>query len=536
MQLPQVSVPPIRPPGLEADVAKALSADPHSEIVQVPVVAGNNLVPTIVDSRTTTRPVVVERDFFPNNLHIKLRIVLGQDGKTYSVRSDAGNDYVLAVGSNALDHIIREEGQEAGVLLRKSEIQEICNLLRSKAESKSITTEVFHRVARIDGGIEVDVGDSKHTRIRVRAGQVEIVDAGSTVLFYRPRTSRPMAMPATHGNLGLLNKYLNLHPTTIVLYIAWITYTLAHAKVPTTKFVILVARGGQGSGKSALSALSKMLIDPSVVGVQMLPGNGRDLALDAQNAHVLCYDNVRGFRHEIADMLCILATGGALTTRQLYTDAEQQVHFMHGAVILNGIPSFIDQPDLAQRCLCIDLLPLPEANRKSDAQLSRELQADLPEIQRGLFDLIAQIMIHLPTATVTNPERMLDFVHWLAAMEQAQGVPAGTYQAGYSEALNQGQLDSLQDDVLAAAVVDFATVKFGGDWSGTPTELLAELNLRASKGTLRSREWPQNPISLSKKLIPLQASLLTQGIRVELRRGRERSITITNSGAQDDKY
>ena len=79
-------------------------------------------------------------------------------------------------------------------------------------------------------------------------------------------------------------------------------------------------------------------------------------------------------------------------------------------------------------------------------------------------------------------------------------------------------------------------VNFSGEWSGTPTQLLAELNLRVTKGTMRSRDWPQNPISLSKKLIPLQASLLTQGIRVELRRGKERSITITNIEAQNAKF
>ena len=61
------------------------------------------------------------------------------------------------------------------------------------------------------------------------------------------------------------------------------------------------------------------------------------------------------------------------------------------------------------------------------------LEADLPVIQRGLFDLIAQIMAHLPSVEVTNPQRMIDFVRWLAALEMVDGTPAGIYQDVYAE-------------------------------------------------------------------------------------------------------
>jgi hypothetical protein len=119
-------------------------------------------------------------------------------------------------------------------------------------------------------------------------------------------------------------------------------------------------------------------------------------------------------------------------------------------------------------------------------------------------------------------------------MEKVAGAPAGIYQDVYASALQQGQLDSLLDNSLAAAIVEFADTETSGAWSGTPSELLGKLNGRAPKGTLRSREWPQNPIALSKRLRPLQASLLSQGIRVELHRGKHRTVAITKSGAKHD--
>lgn len=229
----------------------------------------------------------------------------------------------------------------------------------------------------------------------------------------------------------------------------------------------------------------------------------------------------------MADTLCVAATGGAASSRQLYTDADQHIQYLHVALVLNGIHHFIGQSDLAQRCLPIHLLALSENDRKSETQLIKDLQADMPAIFRGLLNLIADILKHLPTAKITNPERMIDFVHWLAAMEKVFGAPAGAFQSVYSEILREGQLDSLLDNPLASAVIEFAHEHIDDRWSGMPAKLLTELNGLVSTGTQRSKYWPQNASSLSKRLMSLEAGLLSQGIRVERTRGKHRQITIT---------
>jgi len=330
-----------------------------------------------------------------------------------------------------------------------------------------------------------------------------------------------------NGNLKLLNNYLNLHHTDIVLLIAWISYTLAHAKVSTTNFLFLVLQGDQGSGKSTLSRIVQALIDPCIVGVQTFPTAIKDLAIACQNAHLLCYDNLRTIKPTIADMLSIASTGGALASRQLFTNDVQHVLWLHGAIVLNGIYSFIDQPDLAQRCLPIHLLSIDESKRQSESELMRQFQADLPVIFRGLLDLVANIQAQLPKAEVVHPERMIDYVQWLAAMEIVDGVPAGVYQAEYSHALKQSMLDSLLENPLAAAVIAFIEDHPETQWSGTPAELFQDLSYLVGGRSRFSTEWPQNPIALSKRLVALQAGLRRQGIDVKLTRGKERRITIT---------
>lgn len=467
-------------------------------------------------------------DPLPYNLHHKISLVRTPSGKTYAAIREHGNRVAVAIRSKRLNAIIGERARSKGVALKRVDIADLNDALEAYAEQYGEVAEVWLRVAPIEGGIEIDLGDDAHTRARITSGGVKIVESGSDVIFYRTATSKPMAMPGLIGDLTLLNKYLNMSFQDMALMKAWISYTLAHPKIASSKYPILVLQGNEGSGKTSLCKnIIIRLIDPSTIGVQVFPHNAKDLAIASQNAHVLCFDNLRGFKANMADMLCIAATGGTITSRQLYTDADQQAIPLHVALVLNGIHSFIDTPDLSQRCLPIHLIAMEKAKRKSEDDLASELEADLPAIMCGLFELIASILNHLPDVEITHPERMIDFVTWLAAMEKANGVPSGVYQIEYSNTLQQGQLDTLMDNSLAASIVEFSDRYIDESWSGTPAMLLTKLTGLVSVGTQRSADFPQNPIALSKRLGGLQAGLLSQGIRVELTRGKHRTITIS---------
>nr|WP_315214320.1 hypothetical protein [uncultured Duganella sp.] len=402
--------------------------------------------------------------------------------------------------------------------------------LRQDAEEAGRSYQTYHRVAPVEGGIEIDLGDDAHTRVRVDHGGVRLMTRGSEILFRRYKHSKQMVMPVPpgQGDFNVIDKYLeNLHPESRMLLKAWMTYTLAKPKVATSKFVILQLLGGQGSGKSMLTKLIKRLLDPAVTDVQTMPSNERDLGIAVQQAHVVCFDNLRDISKLMSDRLCTVATGGSQTGRQLFTNDEQNVIEMHGALVLNGIHAFVSEPDLAQRCLPLSLKTISPERRRSETDVETDLIVDLPVIQGGLFDDISKIQMQLPNVELTSPERMIDFCYWLGAMELVQGVPVGAYQASYSYILNQGQRDALMDGPLGAALVEFGDDLGEEGWTGTPTQLLQQLTFRQDGLGTRSRSWPDNATALSKRILGLQAALLTQGILVEFRRGKERTITIT---------
>jgi hypothetical protein len=246
----------------------------------------------------------------------------------------------------------------------------------------------------------------------------------------------------------------------------------------------------------------------------------------AKNAHVLAYDNLRYVRRQMSDLLCTAATGGAISARQLYTDDGLHVEELHVALVLNGLHDFVDQPDLAQRCLPLRLQPIEEVRRRSEQDLLDELAKDMPVIFRGLLDLIADILVHLPTVKPKNPQRMIDFSRWLAAMEKACDAPPGAIEREYETVLRQFQRDSLQENALAEGILSLVDSLTDVRWRGTPEDLLERLCDVVSPVARRSRDWPSNPIALSKRLRSMEGGLRSQGIGIDFTRGKRRQITL----------
>jgi len=163
-----------------------------------------------------------------------------------------------------------------------------------------------------------------------------------------------------------------------------------------------------------------------------------------------------------------------------------------------------------------------------EEQLIADLDAKLPCIFRGLIDLCAQALHIVNSVEVTHPERMLSFCRWLAALEQVMGLPKGWLQKAYSDNLKNAAMESVQESALGVTALRFAMGLHNHYWVGTPSQLLRELeNLAPNNTTYRHTEWPQSPISLSKRLKQIAALLKAQGVELAFSHGTKRQIEIT---------
>src|SRR5260370_18868671 len=143
-----------------------------------------------------------------------------------------------------------------------------------------------------------------------------------------------------------LAPFLNLvSESDFVLVVAWLLGAL-RAGGP---YPVLAIAGEQGSAKTVLSKLLRAVIDPSVAPVRALPRDERELFIAASNGHVLAFDNLSGLPPWLSDTLCRLTSGGAFSTRRLFTDQDEILFAPPRPLILQGIQEVITRPDLSDR-------------------------------------------------------------------------------------------------------------------------------------------------------------------------------------------
>jgi len=143
------------------------------------------------------------------------------------------------------------------------------------------------------------------------------IAADPPVRFRRSAGMQPLPLPVRGGSVESLAPFVNLaDENDFVLVVAWLLGAL-RAGGP---YPVLALAGEQGSAKTTLSKLLRALIDPSVAPVRALPRDERELFIAASNGHILAFDNLSGLPPWLSDSLCRLTSGGAFSTRRLFTE------------------------------------------------------------------------------------------------------------------------------------------------------------------------------------------------------------------------
>jgi hypothetical protein len=296
---------------------------------------------------------------------------------------------------------------------------------------------------------------------------------------------------------------------------------------PKGPYFGLIIEGEMGSGKSVLASTLKALLDPSDADRLSLPTSDRDLAIHANQFRLLSYDNASGIKSIISDALCIVATGGGLATRKLYTDDELTVLKASRPFMLNGISGYARRPDLIERTIYVHLERVPKDQRKEERILALEFDEQSPSILAGLYDAISVGLRNIKRGINPTGLRMADAASRIAASEEALGVPPGTLIA----AIQDGQRTLIIERISADGLtVGLREVLKRGSFEGTIKELFEALRLT------NQEDLPRSPAALSSAIDRQRSGLQEVGIFVKLlQRGKQgRRVKVEYVGPPED--
>ncbi len=392
-------------------------------------------------------------------------------------------------------------------------LNEALNCIEAKASLNGAQHEVFIRVAAAGGKIYLDLANHQWQVVEIDANGWRII-SDAPVKFRRTKGMLPLPVPIPGGDLDDLRELCNVDDTGLILAVSWLLSAL-RGQGP---FPVLEVLGEQGSAKSTLARILRSLVDPNTAPLRSMSRNERDLAIVAENAWTLVFDNLSRLSDSTSDAICRLATGGGFSTRRLYTDGEEEIFDSKRPVILNGIVDVATRMDLIDRCLVLTLQSIPEKARKTEEEINACLDAKRPELLGALLDAVAEGLRNYGNTKLAKLPRMADFARWMVACEKALPWVPGRFIEVYA-ANRQGVVEeSVEADLVASAVRRF--MEREAEWIGSATDLLSELEAFVPERAKKSRRWPQAANWLTRRLKQSATFLRLVGIDCQFSPGR----------------
>ena len=196
------------------------------------------------------------------------------------------------------------------------------------------------------------------------------------------------AWPRSHG-------LLNADETAFRLLVGWMVSTL----IPEIPHPILAFKGEQGTGKTDGRPVRRAGHRPVPAPLRTAPRDVKQWVVVASASWAVCLDNVNAISGWLSETLCRAVTGDGNVDRALYTDDDVTVLAFRRVVMMTTIDAGHLDGDLAERLLLIELQPMTEGERRTDAELTAAYLAAQPSIFASLLDLTAKVLKRLPDVT-----------------------------------------------------------------------------------------------------------------------------------------
>jgi len=380
-------------------------------------------------------------------------------------------------------------------------------------------------------GHDVDCFPTRTLRIDRDGWQQVLEDV--PVRFQSRRSAGVLPLPETGGCIDDLRPLMNLEDESQLPVIgAWVAAAVAGVPTP-----ILMLAGRQDSAKSTFARMLIRLVDPNGGPMRKAlllrpPKDDEAIMVSAKNNSIMCYDNLSSIDPELADALCLVATGGYYSARKKWTNGDQFLVDLQRPLVLTGIDLPSLRGDLLSRMLTVHLKPISDASRLTDEEVDARFDAARPRILAWVYDLVSRGLDDRIDISGLQATRMGWFSQFAA---RAIGVKA-------VEAIMAANVADNDESNLEGCVFRDQLLKVVADsgnfWRGTMKELLEDINDEYGQTRDKPDGWPKNPIQLSTKLTRHAPALERgDGLRIEKGDGqrtkKNRVVVITKMSEKE---
>jgi hypothetical protein len=449
-----------------------------------------------------------------------LQFFLDQYGSPYAaVRLSDHVETMAMNGKRIRNWICKIKYDATNILLSSETLASVLNVLRAKAEFENNTRNLYLRVAESDKEpfvIYYDLTNSRREVVKITPIRWSIEK--SPILFRRYGNQLMQPHPSISYPFNIFDQFielLNVKNDDNKLLLKCYIISLFIPEIPKP---VLMLHGEQGSAKSTLLELIKMLVDPSILRTLSFSKNNDELVQKLSHNYISYFDNVSDIRNWISDQLCRAVTGSGFSKRELYTDDDDIIYNFRRCIGFNGINLAATKADLLDRGLIIQLERISEEQRRTIEDIWKDFEKIRPLLLGYIFDILVRVMKKKSEGGIKmkSHPRMADFAEVAEIISRIMGNMENKFLEVYHRNIGLQTEQALESSPIAATIIEFMNSRT--EWTGTTTELLNELEQVAEIlkiKTKNNKEWPTAPNRLSRRINDIKTNLRQIGIVIE---------------------
>ena len=374
--------------------------------------------------------------------------------EVYCMVESGGTKRVIELGSqDSRDWLIATYYKETGKILGTDAYDVVLKLVKACASNGGVPSEkVYRRIALVDGVLYYDLCNDSRELVRVASDSIRIVRHGEDTPMFQSSLNQSAQVTPDLGSwpdaIGEMCRLLRMD--TLLFRVHLISFFLEKVATP-----IMLITGQQGSIKSTQSGLIKRMVDPTGSELEdnltNFPKKLDDLCIRLNNDQVIAFDNLSRITPEQSDTLCMATTGGKITKRQLYTDADEKVLRIRRKIVINGITLEIERGDLMERIVIYQTSAVPADQMKTAAEVEEEFKRLLPLFLGAVFGIL-QEAIRMESSVKKSfhkRARMATFEMWGECISRALENDPGAFQKEYGQS-RQDSNDLLNEETPLA--------------------------------------------------------------------------------------
>ncbi|MGD9731349.1 MAG: hypothetical protein AB7U45_04135 [Desulfamplus sp.] len=481
---------------------ETISSNPVVQIIP-PVI--NNTAPK-QPSKTKTKDKVPKINEVDNIMSIMNNVELLYDKPLDKTYCSINENNIMAVDDedfgNWLTNIYYKQYKQ---FINHNALKSIRAYLKHEAKINGKKIKTYNRIACTNNEIWIDINDENNNVIHVNSNGWSIITT-NRVYFNKYSTQLSLPYPVKDGNIiDLINMLPLQSQDDIVLVLSWLI--VSYINDSSSAYLWLI--GDEGSGKTSLGNILKAFIDPIEGEGISLNDNPLEVVQILDHSCIPLFDNVSHINKKVSDLFCSAFSGGTLSKRQLYTDAND-FHFKPTKTSIfttRKLPSI--ESDLLDRSIIINMNRISDSDRKLERKLLQQFNSIKPMVFGVILDALVKTLQTYQNIELNEYSRIAEFQNKGAAAAEALGFEREVFLRALKNNQSSHKQIIINSNTLAQAVqIMMNNQQY---WEGYAGQLLLILKSFTTTPNLL----PSTDVWLGRKLRDCLPQLKNIGIVIE---------------------